>query len=98
MSDIKHSITEKFGADKVMHFGLGGVICAVASIIFNLREGDLTGVELVMGSFLGVGVAVVANVIGECFDDKFDVKDVLAGFLGALCVTAAYAVGVLLPQ
>lgn len=98
MSNIKQTITEKWGADKVMHFGVSGVLCAVVSIIFNLREAALTDLDLILGTLLGVAVAVMANVVGECFGDRFDWKDVWAGTLGALCITAAYAIGILMPQ
>jgi len=94
MGNLKDKIERSFGLDRLCHFGIGGLVCAVVSIVFNLREAPLTGVDLVAGTVLGVAAAAIASAIGECFDDKFDGVDVLAGVLGALCVTAAYAIGV----
>ena len=87
---------EKVGADKVLHFLGGALICAVVSIVMDVQEG-VTSWRTLFVPLAGLIVALFAAWVKErFFDSSFDKKDFLATVLGFVPVWLAFAIGTLL--
>ena len=61
--------------DKLYHLIAGFLIAVIGSIILSPIE--------------GIGLAIMAGVFKECYDqytyDKFDIKDMVATWIGGAC-------------
>lgn len=89
---------EKIGMDKVAHFGVGGLITALFTIIFILQDmGTLIfhPWKMLLYPFIGAIITVVASVVKELFDGTPDKKDVLAALIGSATIFVTVFVGIL---
>lgn len=79
-----NDIIEKYGVDKVLHFLVGALMVAMASI-FGLVFFGFTG--FLVATFGMIPVVYVVSYIKEKLDSKFDVLDIKAAMLGVGVVT-----------
>lgn len=92
--ELTDGIVNRFGADKVMHFLSGALICAVVTFVVILQDG---GVDW-MTALMPVTGIVFAGFIAVCkeaaFDAVFDWKDVIATLLGCIPVWVSVVIGI----
>lgn len=90
---------EKIGMDKAAHFGVGGLVTALFTMVFILQDLDiliLSPWRAMLYPIIGVVVTAFVSVIKEVFvDDHADWWDVIAALVGSALVFAAVLVGVL---
>lgn len=89
---------EKIGMDKVAHFGVGGLITALFTIVFILQDmGTLVfhPWKMLLYPFIGAAVTAVASVVKELFDETPDKKDILAALIGSAVVFVAVFFGII---
>lgn len=92
------TIIEKIGMDKVAHFGVGGLITALFTIVFILQDmGTLVfhPWKMLLYPFIGAAVTAVASVVKELFDETPDKKDILAALIGSAVVFVAVFFGII---
>lgn len=85
----------KVGVDKALHDAFGAKICAIITIIFLLKDGVYTPNAIIGSTAIGTIVTIVLIVLKELFDNKFDLKDILAGLIGCLFIWFATGIGFL---
>ena len=73
---------DKWGLDKVTHF-LAGALVAVMAYLVSCMAGATQAASLATG----FGLSIVAGVVKELFDERFDWKDLLATAIGGATVT-----------
>lgn len=82
--------------DKMAHFGIGGLLTAVITIIAMLQEGNMNPSALLVVPFIGHVCTFILSVIKEYIvDDYTDWKDILAAMIGSAVVHASVGIGVL---
>lgn len=90
---------EKVGIDKVAHFGIGGLITALFTIVFLAQDmpAFLTHPwRLIILPFGGTIVTTFVSVIKEIFfDGQRDWKDLWAALIGSATVFVAATIGYL---
>lgn len=90
---------ERIGMDKAAHFGVGGLVTALFTMVFILQDLDiliLSPWRAMLYPITGVVVTAFVSVIKEVFiDDHADWWDVIAALVGSALVFAAVLVGVL---
>lgn len=90
---------EKIGMDKVAHFGVGGLITALFTMVFILQDMPVFVMQpwrLLLMPFIGTVVTVFVSVIKELFFDvKRDWKDLYAALIGSATVFVAVFFGIL---
>jgi hypothetical protein len=90
---------EKIGMDKVAHFGVGGLITALFTMVFIMQDMPVFVMQpwrLLLMPFIGTVVTVFVSVIKELFFDvKRDWKDRYAALIGSAAVFVATFFGVL---
>lgn len=90
---------EKIGMDKVAHFGVGGLITAIFTMIFIIQDMPVFLAQpwrLILMPFTGTVVTVFVSVIKEMFfDAKRDWKDLYAALIGSATVFVAVLFGFL---
>lgn len=85
----------KVGAYKVLHFSVGGFICAIIAFVALLQDDVYTNESLLGSVLIGTIAVIVVSVMKEIADGKFDLKDILAAVLGCLVIFASVGVGLL---
>ena len=89
-------LIEKIGIDKIAHFGVGGLLCALMTFVVMLQEGGEIGWWcLAMPTIGSVVVFIVSWVKEKVIDEVFTWKDIWAAMLGCLTVYIAVLTGVL---
>ena len=90
-------IIEKIGNDKFAHLGVGGLMCAMITLVILLQEmGNLTPAMIFATPIIGTVMVMFLEFCKEHFlDEEFSWKDVLATFIGCVLVFLAVGVGVL---
>lgn len=73
---------DKWGLDKVTHF-LAGALVAVMACLVACMAGATQAASLATG----FGLSIVAGVVKELFDERFDWKDLLATAIGGAAAT-----------
>jgi uncharacterized protein YfiM (DUF2279 family) len=73
---------DKWGLDKVTHF-LAGALVAVMAYLVACMAGATEAASLATG----FGLSIVAGVVKELFDERFDWKDLLATAIGGAAAT-----------
>lgn len=73
---------DKWGLDKVTHF-LAGALVAVMACLVACMAGETQATSLATG----FGLSIVAGVVKELFDERFDWKDLLATAIGGAAAT-----------
>lgn len=90
---------EKIGMDKVAHFGVGGLITALFTIVFIMQDmGSLifNPWRMMLYPFIGTVITTVVSVIKEkLIDTQADWKDLYAALIGCATVFIAVFFGVL---
>ena len=87
----------KLQMDKIAHFGVGGLISAVVTIMSILQEGCPSTNVLLMIPFIGHSVTFILSVMKEyVIDDNKNWKDILAAMIGSAVIHGSVGVGVLL--
>ena len=90
---------EKIGMDKVAHFGVGGLITALFTIVFVMQDmGTLifNPWRVMLYPFIGTVITTVVSVIKEkLIDTQADWKDLYAALVGSATVFVATFFGVI---
>lgn len=73
---------EKWGLDKVTHFLAGALIAVMAYLVACMA--DATQVASLS---VGFGLSIVAGVVKELLDERFEWKDLLATAIGGAAAT-----------
>lgn len=77
---IINKLVEKYGADKLLHYAVGGWLTAIGSLFGWL------------GLLAGFVLVVVLSFVKEGLDEKRDRKDILAGVSGSLTMVIIYLI------
>lgn len=77
---IINKLVEIYGADKLLHYAVGGWLTAIGSLFGWI------------GLIIGFILVVVLSFIKERLDDKRDKKDILAGVLGGITMVIIYLI------
>lgn len=90
-------LINKIGIDKVTHFAMGGLICALFTFIFLLQDFNTLEVwQVLLLPLIGTVVTFVLSIIKEfIIDEVVDWKDIIAGMLGCVPVYIAIGIGIL---
>ena len=90
-------LINKIGIDKVTHFAMGGLICALFTFIFLLQDFNTLEVwQVLLLPLIGTVVTFVLSIIKEfIIDGVVDWKDIIAGMLGCVPVYIAIGIGIL---
>lgn len=73
---------DKWGLDKVTHF-LAGALVAVMAYLVACMAGATQAASLAAG----FGLSIVAGLVKELLDERFEWKDLLATAIGGAAVT-----------
>lgn len=73
---------DKWGLDKVTHF-LAGALVAVMAYLVACMAGATQAASIATG----FGLSIVAGVVKELLDERFDWKDLLATAIGGSAAT-----------
>ena len=92
-------LIEKIGMDKVAHFGIGGLITALFTIVFILQDMGTLVIhpwKMLLYPFIGATVTAVVSVVKEMlFDGAPDKKDIYAALIGSATVFVAVFFGII---
>lgn len=90
-------LINKIGIDKVTHFSMGGLICALFTFVFLLQDFNTLEVwQVLLLPLIGTVVTFVLSIIKEfIIDEVVDWKDIIAGMLGCVPVYIAIGIGIL---
>lgn len=89
-----NKLIEKIGIDKIAHFGIGGLICALITFVVMLQEGGEIGWWcLAMPTIGSIIVFIVSWMKEKVIDDEFNWYDILAAMIGCITVYIAVAIG-----
>ena len=73
---------DKWGLDKVTHFLAGALVAVMAYLVVSMA-GETQAASIATG----FGLSIVAGVVKELFDERFDWKDLLATAIGGSAAT-----------
>lgn len=92
-----NNLINKIGIDKITHFSMGGLICALFTFIFLLQDFNTLEVwQVLLLPLIGTVVTFVLSIIKEfIIDEVVDWKDIIAGMLGCVPVYIAVGIGIL---
>ena len=92
-----NNLINKIGIDKITHFSMGGLICALFTFIFLLQDfNTLEAWQILLLPLIGTVVTFVLSIIKEfIIDEVVDWKDIIAGMLGCIPVYIAIGIGIL---
>lgn len=92
-----NNLINKIGLDKIAHFSLGGLICALFSLVAILQDIHiLKPWQIILMPTVGTIVTLFVSIIKEYFFDSTpDWKDIYAALIGCGTVYIATAIGVL---
>ena len=86
----------KISYDKIAHFGIGGLLTAVITIIAMLQEGNMNPSALLVVPFIGHVCTFILSVIKEYIvDDYTNWKDILAAMIGSLSIHISVVIGII---
>lgn len=89
---------EKIGMDKVAHFGVGGLLAGLFTIVFMLQDLATLAIHpwrALLYPFIGAAVTAVVSVVKEIFDGVVDKKDILAALIGSAVAFVAVFFGII---
>lgn len=78
---------EKWGLDKVTHF-LAGALVAVMAYLVACMAGATQAASLAAG----FGLSIVAGVVKELLDERFEWKDLQATAIGGAAATIGFII------
>lgn len=92
-----NKLINKIGLDKIAHFALGGLMCALISLVVILQDiYFLKPWQVILMPTIGTIVTLFVSLLKEYFiDSKVDWKDIYAALIGCSTVYIAVAIGVL---
>lgn len=92
-----NNLINKIGIDKITHFSMGGLICALFTFVFLLQDfNTLEAWQVLLLPLIGTVVTFVLSIIKEfIIDEVVDWKDIIAGMLGCVPVYIAVGIGIL---
>lgn len=73
---------DKWGLDKVTHFFAGALVAVMAYLVVGMA-----GATQSASLATGFGLSIVAGVVKELLDERFDWKDLLATAIGGAAAT-----------
>lgn len=83
------------GIDKIAHFGVGGLICAMFTFVAMLQDG-IFGWQAMTVPFIGYVVVFIISLIKEAIvDSEFNWWDILAAMVGSSMIHIAVFFGAL---
>lgn len=89
-----NKLIEKLGIDKIAHFGVGGLICALITFVAMLQEGGEIGWWCLAMPTIGSIIVFIASYIKEkVIDEVFTWNDIWAAMIGCISVYIAVAIG-----
>ena len=77
---IINKLVERYGADKLLHYAVGGWLTAICSLFGWI------------GLLAGFILVVALSFIKERLDDRSDKKDIIAGLLGSMTMAIIYLI------
>ena len=77
---IINKLVERYGADKLLHYAVGGWLTAICSLFGWI------------GLLAGFILVVALSFIKERLDDRSDKKDIIAGLLGSMTMAIIYII------
>lgn len=93
-----NNFIEKVGVDRLLHFAVGGLVCALVTIVSMAQEAamqNLTAGVLCAVPLIGLAVVLIVAFNKEVMDEAFDWWDILASALGCVPVEVAACLGAL---
>lgn len=78
---------DKWGLDKVTHFLAGALVAVMAYLVARMA-----GATQAASLATGFGLSIVAGVVKELFDERFDWKDLLATAIGGAVATIGFII------
>ena len=83
------------GMDKIAHFGVGGLICAMFTFVAMLQDGVI-GWHAMLMPFIGHVVVFIISFIKEAIvDGEFNWWDIVAAMIGCACIHISVFFGAL---
>lgn len=73
---------DKWGLDKVTHFLAGALVAVMAYLVVSMA-----GATEAASLATGFGLSIVAGVVKELLDERFEWKDLLATAIGGAAAT-----------
>ena len=81
--------------DKIAHFGVGGLICAMFTLTAMLQDG-IIGWRAMLMPFVGYIIVFIFSFLKEAIVDReFDWWDIVAAMIGCVCVHISVFFGAL---
>lgn len=94
-----NKLIEKIGMDKVAHFGVGGLITAIFTLVFVIQDmGSLIyhPWKMMLYPVIGTAVTTLVSIMKEkLLDAKPDWNDVYAALIGSALIFIANFFGIL---
>lgn len=94
-----NKLIEKIGMDKVAHFGIGGLITAIFTLVFVIQDmGSLIyhPWKMMLYPVIGTVVTTLVSIMKEkLLDSKPDWNDVYAALIGSALIFIANFFGIL---
>lgn len=85
----------KIPMDKIAHFGIGGVITAVLTLIAILQEGIMSLSFILLAPIIGHVCTFILSVIKEYIIDEYiDWNDIWSAMLGSLLIHISVVIGI----
>ena len=89
---------KSIGMDKWAHFGIGGLICALVTIIFIFNIAPIRASwMLLLSSVPGIVLVGMISLVKELTDSTgFSVSDIVASLIGCATVEISLIIGTIL--
>ena len=82
--------------DKAAHFGIGGLITTIITLIAIIQENELSDRVILLAPFIGHIVTFMVSYVKELIiDDYKNWKDIWAAMIGSLVVHISVVIGIL---
>ena len=98
MEKIKNFLIEMSKTDKMAHFGIGGLICALLTFIIMIQDFTFFSEHLFRTLLIPIGGSIAVfgfSVFKELMDSEYSWLDIIAAMLGCLCVFIAIFLGII---
>ena len=99
MEKIKNFLIEMLKTDKMAHFGIGGLICALFTFTIMIQDFTFFSEHLFRillipfgGSIIVFGISVFKELV---MDSEYSWLDIIAAMLGCLCIFIAIFLGII---
>ena len=98
MEKIKNFLIEMSKTDKMAHFGIGGLICALLTFVIMIQDFTFFSEHLFRTLLIPIGGSIAGfgfSVFKELMDSEYSWLDIIAAMLGCLCVFIAIFLGII---